>query len=86
MDKYPCEAKQPTACGWVPCGDPAVERWRYGCVHEHVIEGWTCLFHRPVSGQVGCRRCHDAGHDCPVVFQLMKTDIPDAPVIVMKPK
>ena len=56
---------------WAECGKPATQRYRYGCVHEHVSERWTCPDHAPVPDDVGCRRCFEAGHDCPMAFEAV---------------
>jgi len=56
---------------WVICGKPAIQLHRYGCVHEHVVERWTCREHSPEPDMVGCRACWDAGHECPMAFQAV---------------
>lgn len=67
-----CQAAIPAsghARGWDECGAPAVATYSYACVHGHIVTRDTCAEHEPVEGDVGCRQCWDAGHDCPMAFQ-----------------
>jgi len=67
-----CEAALPDSDGWLYiCDRVATGLYRYGCVHEHVGERWTCDVHHPVDGDVGCRACLEAGHECLMAFQLV---------------
>lgn len=54
---------------WIECGEPATGVYVYACVHEHVTERATCDAHAPEPGAVGCRRCFEAGHECPMDFE-----------------
>jgi len=68
-----CQIARPGPGGlWLRvCASEATEIWHYACVHEHVRQRGTCAEHRPVSGEVGCRACFDAGHECPMVVQYV---------------
>jgi hypothetical protein len=57
---------------WVECGAPGVSLHRYGCIHEHVKEMWSCVLHEPEPGAVGCRDCFDAGHLCDLISQAVE--------------
>lgn len=52
----------------IECGAPATGFFRYACVHEHVVEKWTCLEHHPRPGWVVCVQCLKAGHECEMRF------------------
>ena len=69
-----CQAKQPSALlprMWVICGEPATMTGEYRCACGHARQGSTCDAHPPVSGEVGCARCWDEGHDCPMTFEAV---------------
>lgn len=70
-----CEAGIPVVEGlkirFANCPNEATETYRYGCVHEHVIQKATCPDHHPFDGFVGCIRCLRQGHECPMAFQLV---------------
>lgn len=53
---------------WVLCMQRAVAIWRFSCVHGHESEKQTCAFHEPRPGNVGCQRCYNDGHECPMAF------------------
>jgi hypothetical protein len=50
-----------------PCGKPAISRFAYGCVHEHVTRALACREHTDLlrDRDVYCQNCqqHD-GHEC----------------------
>lgn len=76
MTKW-CEAALPahpmsTAAWRVICDQPATAVHRYACEHEHVRERATCDEHAPQPGIVGCRACREAGHECPMVAELVE--------------
>jgi hypothetical protein len=56
----------------VPCTEPAAGRYRRGCVHEHVFDGWYCAGHAGDEAHARCGSCMDGpagtGHDCPVLL------------------
>ncbi len=67
-----CQAKIPAATGWRECGEPAIARYRYACMHEHVVDRATCARHAPEPGIVGCRSCFDLGHECEMTFARLR--------------
>ena len=54
----------PGPIAWAECGEPAVAVHVYRCGHGHEKRRATCPAHAPEPGQVGCRDCYDAGHEC----------------------
>jgi len=50
---------------WSECGEPAtaVHVYRCGCCGAEKRRA-TCAQHAPEPGEVGCRDCYDAGHEC----------------------
>lgn len=66
-----CQAAVPALLRghWVECGLPGVSRYRYACVHEHMVERTACAAHKPWPGSTGCRACADLGHDCEMTFE-----------------
>ncbi len=65
-----CQAKLPIPAIaprlWLICGQPAERTDRYRCPCGHERDGSTCAEHAPAPGEVGCSRCWDAGHECPM--------------------
>lgn len=64
-----CQAKIPVLFfprGWMICGEPANMTRVYRCACGHIRTGSTCPAHAPVPGEVGCGRCFDEGHLCPM--------------------
>lgn len=68
-----CEAKQPSRIRglWLMCGLPVAAVHDYSCPCGHVTRMGTCGDHRPAGGEVGCARCWDQGHECPVTAVLV---------------
>jgi hypothetical protein len=56
------------------CPELAMVTLRAGCVHEHITERRYCARHgqlAPPDAKWFCRKCAEAGHDCPVLPQLV---------------
>lgn len=76
MSERICEAALPGVPDWpglewiAICDQSAVAVHRYACVHEHVVERATCADHTP-DNCVGCRRCWELGHECPMDAYLI---------------
>lgn len=52
---------------WSECGKPAVAVHVYRCGCGHEKRRASCTGHAAdveLGGQVGCRACYDAGHEC----------------------
>ncbi len=68
-----CQARNPIPVlfgrEWQICGQPAVRRHVYRCGCGHVREGVTCAGHEPRPDSVGCARCWDQGHECPMTWE-----------------
>jgi hypothetical protein len=56
----------------LPCGHPAIGRFRRICVHEHLRDGWFCQDHAETPERGLCRACHDLpgglAHKCPIAM------------------
>jgi hypothetical protein len=55
----------------IPCGEPAIGKYRIGCVHEHVAEHFICAAcaaeMQRMDGWI-CAPCADSAesHSCPL--------------------
>ena len=65
-----CEATMNFVGITFPCENPAIGRFRRGCIHEHIRDGRLCGMHAS-DGTGLCRTCFEldeGGHDCPIVL------------------
>jgi hypothetical protein len=73
-----CEVKEPVyraglaLLGFEVCADPAYALFAWQCARGHRREGWVCLDHMPVPGEVGCWECWRAGIGQPVAAWLVR--------------
>lgn len=85
MNLHTCEAKLPLQrdgnfVGLVYCDDIATGLYRWGCLHEHIKDLWTCDDHAPTPGAVGCYQCLIQGHECEMAGQLVQLAFDRSPI------
>ena len=62
-----CDAKWELPGIVMTCGRVPEGRWRRGCVHEHVRDGFLCAKHAGSPATAFCRPCREFdGHLCPL--------------------
>lgn len=70
QDAAECEAIREFLGIEIPCGQPAIGRFRRICVHEHVRDGRLCRDHAETPGAGLCLTCYELpdglSHECPI--------------------